>query len=208
MPVRYTPEELRKKYDEAARWFDLAEKPPELLGVGRLRKDIFKGASGEVLEVAVGTGSNLRYYPPGCRLTAVDLSPEMLETARKKAAKLGLRVEFEVADAGSLPFEDRTFDTVTSSLSLCTFPEPVLALREMARVCKDDGRILLLEHGRSDRRWVGRFQDWREDAHAKSLGCHWNREPLQLVQEAGLRVRSAKRSFFGVFHRIEATPDA
>ncbi len=208
MPVRYTPEELRKKYDEAARWFDLAEKPPELLGVGRLRKDIFKGASGEVLEVAVGTGSNLRYYPPGCRLTAVDLSPEMLETARKKAAKLGLRVEFEVADAGSLPFEDRTFDTVTSSLSLCTFPESVLALREMARVCKDDGRILLLEHGRSDRRWVGRFQDWREDAHAKSLGCHWNREPLQLVQEAGLRVRSAKRSFFGVFHRIEATPDA
>jgi len=132
----------------------------------------------------------------------------MLETARKKAAKLGLRVEFRVADAGSLPFEDRTFDTVISSLSLCTFPEPVLALREMARVCKDGGRILLLEHGRSDRRWVGRFQDWREDAHAKSLGCHWNREPLQLVQEAGLRVRSAKRSFFGVFHRIEATPDA
>lgn len=207
MPVRYTSDQIREKYARAARWFDLAEKPQEFLGMARLRRDLLRRARGEVLEVAVGTGSNLRHYPPGCSITAVDLSPEMLEVARRKAERLGLLISLVEANAEALPFENESFDTVASSLSLCTFPDPVRALHEMARVCRADGRILLLEHGRSDREWLGRFQDRREDAHAKKLGCHWNREPRQLVEEAGLRVSSARRSFFGIFHRIEAAPE-
>lgn len=86
----------------------------------------------------------------------------------------------------------------------CTFPDPVTALSEMKRVCKDDRRIILLEHGRSDNRLVGRFQDVREEAHAKQLGCHWTREPLDLVSQAGLQPISAKRTFFGIFYEIVA----
>lgn len=207
MPVSYTSDQIRGKYAKAARWFDLVERPQEILGIARLRRDLLLRARGEVLEVAVGTGSNLRHYPPGCSITAVDLSPEMLEVARRKAGKLGLPVSFAEADAEALPFEDEGFDTVVSSLSLCTFPDPVRALHEMARVCRADGRILLLEHGRSDRERLGRFQDRREVAHAKKLGCYWNREPRRLVEEAGLKVSSARRSFFGIFHRIEAAPE-
>ena len=99
-----------------------------------------------------------------------------------------------------------SFDSVVSSLTTCTFPNPVAALQEMARVCRTDGRVLLLEHGRSDREWLGRWQDRRADRHAQQLGCHWNREPLKLVREAGLKVSKSQRLFFGVFHTIDAEP--
>jgi ubiquinone/menaquinone biosynthesis C-methylase UbiE len=104
-------------------------------------------ASGKVLEVAVGTGKNLNYYPRGCRIIAVDLSREMLNIARNRAAKLAKQVSFLVADAEALPFPDNSFDTVVSSVSTCTFPNPVAALKEIARVCRPEGKVLLLEHG-------------------------------------------------------------
>jgi ubiquinone/menaquinone biosynthesis C-methylase UbiE len=163
---------------------------------------------GRVLEVAVGTGKNLPYYPPRCQLIAVDLSREMLNVARKRAAKLSMHVSFVVADAEALPFRDNRFETVVSSLSTCTFPNPVAALEGMARVCRPEGQVLLLEHGRSARQWLGRWQDRHADQFAKPLGCHWNREPLDMVRKAGLKASNARRFFFGIFHEIEAAPRA
>jgi ubiquinone/menaquinone biosynthesis C-methylase UbiE len=112
-----------------------------------------------------------------------------------------------LANAEVLPFSDETFDTVVSSLSTCTFPDPVAALKEMARVCRRTGKVLLLEHGRSDRDWLARFQDRTADRHAKQLGCHWNRNSLELVKRAGLAINNAQRVFFGVFNQIEAAPE-
>jgi ubiquinone/menaquinone biosynthesis C-methylase UbiE len=168
---------------------------------------LLQRASGKVLEIAVGTGKNLPYYPGGCRIIALDVSSEMLNVAHKRAAKLSVDVSFILADAASLPFPDKSFDKVASSLTTCTFPNPGVALKEMARVCRPEGKILLLEHGRSDREWLARWQDRRADRHAKQLGCHWNREPLELTKDAGLKVVRARRTFFGVFHRIEAKPE-
>jgi hypothetical protein len=65
---------------------------------------------------------------------------------------------------------------------------------------------MLLEHGRSDREWLGRWQDRRADRHARTLGCRWNREPLELVRQAGLGLIATRRVFFGIFHVLEATP--
>ena len=204
MTVQFTSQELSRKYNRFARWYDLVEGVPDLLGVRKLRQRLLGQASGKVLEVAMGTGKNLRYYPRGCRITAVDLSREMLNVARKRAANLSMDVNFLLADAEALPFYDKSFDTVVSSLTTCTFPNPVAALREMARVCRRDGHILLLEHGRSDHEWIARWQDRRADRHAKQLGCHWNREPLELARDAGLKVIAAQRVFFGIFHELEA----
>jgi ubiquinone/menaquinone biosynthesis C-methylase UbiE len=128
----------------------------------------------------------------------------MLNIARKRAAKPSMNVSFLLADAEALPFSDESFDTVVSSLSTCTFPNPVAALKEMARVCRPQGKVLLLEHGRSDREWLGRWQDRHADQFAKPLGCHWNREPLDLVRQTGLKVYRAKRNFFGIFQQIES----
>jgi ubiquinone/menaquinone biosynthesis C-methylase UbiE len=199
---------IRRKYDKVAPWYDLLEGLPELLGLRSLRQQLLRRAAGTVLEVAAGTGRNFRYYPRMCQITAVDASMAMLTIARQRAATLGLPITCLVMDAAALSFPDQSVDTVVSSLSTCTFPNPVAALHEMARVCRRDGRILLLEHGRSDREWLGRWQDRRADRHAKALGCRWNREPLDLVRQAGLTVCTARRTFCGIFHVIEAIPTA
>ena len=206
LSIQALKEEIRQKYDRFAPWYDLVDGVQEFLGVKRLRRKLVQRASGKVLEIAVGTGKNLRYYPRACWLTALDLTPAMLEIARKRSERLGLNATFLVMDAEALAFPDQSFDTVVSSLSLCTFPDPVAALREMARVCRADGRILLLEHGRSEREWLGRWQDRRAHRHAKALGCRWNREPLELAHQARLTLIAARRTFFGIFHEIEAMP--
>jgi ubiquinone/menaquinone biosynthesis C-methylase UbiE len=206
MAVEFASREISGKYDRFARWYDCLEGILNVLGLSRLRRRLLRRASGNVLEVAVGTGKNLTYYPRDCRIIAVDLSKAMLNIARRRAAKLSMNVSFSVADAEALPFPDNSFDTVVSSLSTCTFPDPVAALKEMARVCRTDGKILLLEHGRSDREQVARWQERHADQFAKPLGCHWNREPLAMVRKAGLMVNGAQRFFFGIFHQIEATP--
>jgi ubiquinone/menaquinone biosynthesis C-methylase UbiE len=204
--AQLTSEEIARKYDRFARWYDLVEGVPDLLGLRKLRRRLLEQASGRILEIAAGTGKNLSYYPESGHITTIDLSAQMLDVARRRANRLGLKVEFALADAEALPFSDKSFDTVVSSLTTCTFPNPVVALKEMARVCRTNGRILLLDHGRSDRKWLARWQDRRDEPHAKQLGCHWNREPLKLVHDAGLKVLSAQRTFFGIFHEIEATP--
>jgi ubiquinone/menaquinone biosynthesis C-methylase UbiE len=206
MATELTTKEIAEKYDRFARWFDWVEGVPDILGVSRLRQRLLQRASGRVLEVAVGTGKNLRYYPRGCQIIAVDVSREMLNVARTRAAKLSVNLSPLLADAEDLPFPDKSFDTVVSSLTTCTFSHPVGALKEMARVCRPGARILLVEHGRSDWEWLGRWQDRREDSFAKQLGCHWNREPLDLVRKAGLKMNAAQRFFFGIFHQIEAAP--
>ena len=106
-------------------------------------------------------------------------------------------------DAGQLAFGDGTFDTVVSTLGTCTFPDPVQALREMRRVCRPGGRILLMEHGRSDWPSIATWQDRRAPKHAAFLGCWWNREPVENARKAGLEPVVAKRAFFGMVHVIE-----
>ena len=133
-----------------------------------------------------------------CQIVAGDLGREMLKAARERAAKLNIDVQFFLADAQALPFRDHGFDTVVSSLSTCTFSNPANALQEMARVSKPSGQILLVEHGRSDRGWLGRWQDRHADDFAKPFGCHWNREPVELPESAGLK-SEAQRSFFAEY---------
>ncbi|MFW6079739.1 MAG: class I SAM-dependent methyltransferase [Gemmatimonadota bacterium] len=199
--------EIRQKYDEAVRWYDLAEALPELLGVRRWRREVFGRAEGRVLEVACGTGKNFRWYADRADgIVAVDLSEGMLAKARERAQALGADVRFAVMDAELLALRDAAFDTVLSSLTTCTFTDPVRALREMSRVCRPDGRILLLEHGRSDREWIGRLQDRFAEGHYRRMACRWNREPHELVRESGLRPVERRRTFFGVFHIMELAP--
>jgi ubiquinone/menaquinone biosynthesis C-methylase UbiE len=110
-------------------------------------------------------------------------------------------------DAENLEFPDGSFDTVLSALSTCTYPDPVKALREMRRVCKFDGLILLLEHSHSSLPWLAKFQDRYVDQHyQENAGCRWNQDPLELVQEAGLKIVRSKLAVLGMFHSIEASP--
>ena len=194
-----TLRDLQGKWDSASRWYDLAVVPLELLIFCRLRSRLLSSAVGRVLEVAAGTGVNLWHYPAGLTIVSIDLSPAMLARARPRGAS-----KVVVMDAGRLAFRDGSFDTVVSTLGTCTFPDPVEALREMRRVCRPGGRILLLEHGRSTRPGVAAWQDRRAPKYAAHLGCWWNREPLENARRAGLEPHIATRTFLGMVHVIQA----
>lgn len=198
--------EVRGIYDDIAPRYDTMGAIPEMLGVRRLRQRLLERARGRVLEVAVGTGSNFAHYPAACRVTALDLSRSMLEQARRAAVASNRSLLPLQGDTERLPFRDHVFDTVVDTMTLCTYPDPARALAELARVCRPDGRILLLEHGLSDRRWLRWFQEWRAEKHYRRFGCHLDRRPLDLVVEADLAVRRQERIFFGVFHLVEAGP--
>jgi ubiquinone/menaquinone biosynthesis C-methylase UbiE len=177
-----------------------------VFGVKRLRKSLINCSYGNVLEVACGTGENFRYLPQSATLTAVDLSPAMIKQAQQEAQKLGMAVQFERMKAEDLKFADASFDTVISTMSTCTFNDPVAALHEMQRVCSPDGKILLIEHGRSRWAWLAHYQDRHAHDHFQEAGCRWNQDPLALIKEAGLKVVHSRRHFLGIFHTIETRP--
>jgi ubiquinone/menaquinone biosynthesis C-methylase UbiE len=191
--------DLQQQWDRASRWYDLATAGLEILIVRRLRSQPWKSVVGRVLEVAAGTGSNLAQYPPGVDIITVDLSPRMISKARQRGAQ-----KAAVMDAQHLAFRDGSFDTVVSTLGTCTFPDPVEALREMRRVCRPSGHILLLEHGRSSRPGVAAWQDRHAAKWATHLGCWWNREPLESARKAGLEPQTTTRGFLGMVHVIHA----
>lgn len=176
-------------------------------GVGRMRRELFARAEGRVLDVGAGYGMNLAYLPGATHVTALDFSPSMLAMARQHAARLGVRADLVQGDAERLDFPDASFDTVISALSTCSFFNPVEALREMKRVVRPGGRVLLLEHGRSDWPWLGRYMDRQTISQIENGGCRWNQEPHELVKQAGLRILGARRRFAGVFHSIEAVAE-
>jgi ubiquinone/menaquinone biosynthesis C-methylase UbiE len=194
-------------HDAAARDYKVGEWTREvLLGTRARRRQLFSRASGNVLDVACGYGLNFACLPNASRISGVDFSPVMLAMARDHVRALGLPVSLSEGDAEALDFPDNTFDTVISALSTCSFLDPILALQEMRRVCKPGGRILLVEHGRSDWEWLGRYQDRQVPSMLKQAGCRWNQEPQALVREAGLNIIQAQRALLGVFHTIEASP--
>lgn len=194
-----TQEEIQQAYDQLAPDYDrMTFVERAVFGIDRQRRRLFDGVSDRVLDVACGAGANFPFLHTADHITGIDLSPRMLDIARHKAGQLGPSVDLRVMDAQQLEFEDGSFDVVVSALSTCTFPDPVAALREMGRVVKPGGRILLLEHGRSSWRLLGRYQDRTAHRHFELAGCR--------LRTAGLIVTSHRRSFFGIFHTIEAQP--
>jgi ubiquinone/menaquinone biosynthesis C-methylase UbiE len=196
---------IRETYAEQAATLDRMEWADRLL-VGRYRRPLFERARGRVLDVACGTGTNVRYVPETTRYVGIDVSPAMVRRARERVDRYGDENEVLEMDAQALAFPDDSFETIVSSLSTCTFPDPVAALREMRRVCDPEGRILLLEHGRSSVELLGRLQDWRADAHFENHRCRWTQDPLEHVDRAGLSVTDASTALLGVLTAIEAEP--
>lgn len=180
-----------------------------LTGISLMRRFLLRSAKGSVLEIAAGTGRNLPYYASDTQLTLTDVSDGMLEQVPAKAAAAGRTTacELQVMSANALTFDDETFDTVVDTFGLCSMDDSVKALEEMQRVCKRrDGRILLLEHGRSHYAWLSRLLDKFAAQHAQRWGCHWNRDILALVAAAGLEVETVHRFHFGTTYYIVARP--
>ena len=165
-------------------------------------------ASGDVLEIAVGTGRNLPCYPRVRSLTGIDLSPGMLAVARDRAAALGVDADLRTGNAEALEFGDATFDTVVCTISLCNIPDDRAAIREMHRVLKPGGRLVLLDHVASDRRWLRAGQWLLEQVTRRTNGDYQTRRPLPLVEAQGFVVSHSERSRLGWVERLVAVKPA
>jgi ubiquinone/menaquinone biosynthesis C-methylase UbiE len=161
-------------------------------------------AEGRVLEVAVGTGRDLPYYPAGVRIVGLDLSPEMLAIARERATESGIDADLREGDAEALPFGDAEFDTVVCALALCSIPRPDVALAEMARVVRPGGSVVLVDHTRSDRALVFAGQWVLERFTVPLQGEHLTRRHRAEVEAVGLEVVEHERLRNGAVERIRA----
>ncbi|MBQ0925797.1 MULTISPECIES: class I SAM-dependent methyltransferase [Pseudonocardiaceae] len=199
---------LREKWDKYAPRYDRDIGFVERVQFGGGREWVCSQAHGDVLDVAVGTGLNLAFYPDAVRLTGIDFSPAMLEIARTRAAELGHEIDLREGDAQALPFPDASFDTVVCTLGLCGFPDERAAITEMHRVLRPDGTLLLLDHVGSHHRLIRAGQWLLEKLTVRMLGDYQTRRPLPLVEEAGLIIQRQERLKAGMVERVAAVKPA
>ncbi len=141
-------------YDKIADRYDALSSLPESFA-SKHRQELLCLEHGSVLKVGVGTGESLKDYPPQSNVVAVDISREMLRRARPKARAVNLNTGLAQCDVRALPFPDKTFDTVFTYWAFCAAAEPLKGLQEMARVAREGGRLLMLEHVKSSIWLVG-----------------------------------------------------
>jgi ubiquinone/menaquinone biosynthesis C-methylase UbiE len=197
----------QRKYNRISPYYDLMEWFLEKFAFSRWRRMIFDSLHGEnILEVGVGTGKNLDFYPLGKRMTAIDFSRGMLDRARKKAEKKGIGVDLRDMDIQDLRFEDQSFDTVLATFVFCSVPDPIKGLREIKRVCKKKGRIILLEHVRPRGKVLGKIFDLLNVATATLMGVNVNRDTITNMKRVGLNVIGERNLFKDIVKLIMALP--
>ncbi len=167
----------------------------EEAGLQEMRREALSAASGRTIDMGAGTGANLGLYPDAVgELVLAEPDPHMLRKLRAKVEDAGAEAQIVRAGAEDVPFEDSSFDTVAFTLVLCTVPDPVAALDEAARILRPGGRLLFLEHVRSEETGLARWQDrlvrpWRFLAD----GCHCNRDTVATIEASPLSVESVER---------------
>lgn len=177
-------------YDRIARLYDLLDLPFEHVRYKPLRRAMFEGVSGTLLDAGVGTGRNFPFYPSGSKVVGIDLSPAMLKRARQRRDALGIQVELSEMNVMEMEFEDDSFDAVISTFLFCVLDDEhqLPALKELGRVCRPGGKIHILEYAISEnplRRFIMRI--WAPWVHF-AYGAKFNRNTEQYLEGAGLNL--------------------
>lgn len=196
-------ERMRRHWDRQSAGYDQKMDRAERL-FGDTRTWVCRQATGQVLEVAVGTGLNLGLYPDDATLTGMDLSPAMLDVARRRASELGRDAELRVGDAQRLEFDDASFDTVVCTFGLCAVPDDGGAVDEMVRVLRPGGLLLLADHVVSTSALIRLLQAALELYSVPVENEHFRRRPIEHVMAAELDIERHDRFKKGVVERLAA----
>lgn len=192
---------IRNRYNRMAPWFHRMEGNM----MKNWRQHLLSQVSGKVLEVGIGSGANLAYYPENIDLTGIDFSPNMLKYAGLRAQELQIEVSLLEMDAQQIEFENNTFDYVIATCVFCSVPDPIAGMKEMLRVCKPKGTILLLEHMRSENPIVGKVMDILNPLMVRVTGANINRRTLKNIENAGLTIVKNECLFSSIVRRLTIT---
>jgi ubiquinone/menaquinone biosynthesis C-methylase UbiE len=197
-----------RRYDRIAFAYDILDVIPERLFYGAWRRRLWGKVAGErILEVGVGTGKNIHFYPKEAHGSAIDISSRMLEkAARRLAGRPDVDIELIRMDIQRLDFDAASFDAVVGSFVLTVVPSPLNALQEIRRVCKPQGNLWLLEFTRSDSKLVGFVQDMITPLASVLYNANVGRDIVKLVRRSGFTIVEVEEVVDGIVRIIRATP--
>ena len=193
---------LRRKWDRASRIYDLITWGDERR-LGAAKTALFAQMEGRCLMVAAGTGNDFKHFPPGLDITALDVSPAMVERASRKAVRYDGILAVRTMDVQALEFADASFDTAVTSCTFCSVPDPLVGLRELYRCLRPEGRLLMFEHVRSRVGPVAMLQDLMTPL-TRRLGPDMNRDTVGNVLRAGFELDRKDNVYFDVVKAIRA----
>lgn len=199
-------EKIKKRYNRVSGIYDSMDKMIK----ESWRKDSLASVKDNILEVGVGTGANLPFYPEDIHLTGIDFSSGMLKYARQKVDTqiLPYNITLIEMDAQQMDFPDNTFDYVVATCVFCSVPDPVKGLKEIGRVCKPDGKIILIEHMRSDNLVIGKMMDILNPITVNMWGANINRKTLNNINYAGLILEQKEDLFFSIVRKLVVRPNS
>lgn len=195
-------EATQRKWDKASRTLDFFAFADDHR-LGPYKQRLFSKMCGATLMVAAGTGNDFKFFPANMNVVAIDISPKMLKRAAPKAEAYTGSIELREMDVCALEFGEATFDTVVTACTFCSVPKPILGLRELRRVLKPGGQILMFEHVRSAIGPLGIVMDLMTPLVSR-LGPDLNRDTVGNVQKAGFRLRRVENVYLDVVKMIEA----
>jgi ubiquinone/menaquinone biosynthesis C-methylase UbiE len=204
---------IKKRYDRIASIYDSMEVMMEQGKMGSWRKRLWQRveenlpeSDGKLLEAGVGTGKSIQYYPDNIELYAIDFSEKMLKKARQKADATAKEINLIQMDIQNLDFPDNFFDIIVTSCVFCSVPDPVKGLKELKRVCKNDGKIIMLEHMRSKKEPIGSLMDLFNWVSLYTYGANINRKTIENIEKAGLKIKEVNELFYDIVKEIVLEP--
>ena len=198
----------RRKWDNAAKSFDLLNGLGPELRWAPVKRELFSAMQGKILFLAVGTGLDIQFFPPGHDIVGIDISPKMLDKAAARAAAYPGNLRLQEMDVHKMSFEAECFDQVYTSCTFCSVPDPVHGLQELRRVLRPGGVLRMFEHTGSRYFPFGLMLDLMTPL-SRRVGPEMNRDTVSNVARAGFRIREVRNAFLDVVKVITAVaPDS